>query len=81
LRPLAVHERRDGVRIASVAADQPVRAKLPDVAGLAPGRRTIDQPIVLGIAGLLGDQAIDQAVDLSQRESGQSDVEAEVDFT
>ena len=77
-RLLAVHQQPDDVRVERVAADQPVRPELPDIARPAARRPGLGQPVVLGIAGLLRRQPLDQAVDLRDREAGDADVEAEI---
>ena len=77
-RLLAVHQPTDDVGVERVAADQPVRPELPDIARPAARRPGLGQPVVLGIAGLLRRQPLDQAVDLRDREAGHADVEAEI---
>ena len=53
LRPLAVHQRRDDVRLERVAADQPVRPELPEIARPAARRPALGQQVVIGFAWLL----------------------------
>ena len=77
---LAVHQGCHDMAVERVAADQPVRPKLPDIARPAARWAVADgKQVVRGIAGLFRSQPFDQAVDLGDREAGHADVEVEID--
>jgi hypothetical protein len=70
---------RHDLRIESVAADQAMGPKLPDVADPAAGRHVRRRQVLLGRAGLLRCEPLDEAVDLGDRKAGDADVEVEID--
>ena len=76
----AGHQRGDHLAVERIAADQPVRAELPNVARLTARRPSADlgHAVVGRIARLLWCLTLNQAVDLGDREAGDLDVEAEV---
>lgn len=80
LGDIAVHQRLHRPHVERVAADKPVRPETIDVARPATPqcRRAIGQDFFCGIARLLRRQALDQAVDLGDREAGDVERKAEI---
>ena len=78
--PLAIHQRCHDIAIECAAADQSMLPKLPDIARPATRWAVCRwKQVVCRIAGLFRIEPFDQAVDLGDREAGQTNVEVEID--
>ena len=75
---IALHQACHHIRIETVATDQPVPAKLPDIAGPDPCGSWFRNHIIGRIAILFGDKPVDQRIDLGHLEADDADVEVEI---